>query len=78
MCHRAVCGDVAIQGEPIGRVTGNLRGCVIEDAVRLREVAGIGLSQRAVMDCRTAAAFKTWLERSAKPAFSRKGDWGTP
>ena len=69
----AVCGDVAIQGEAVGRVTGNLRGCVIEDAVRVREVAGVGLSQRAVMDCKTADALKTWMERSAKPAFAKKG-----
>lgn len=69
----AVCGDLALQGETIGRVTGKLRGCVIEDAVRLREVAGISLSQRAVMDCGTATAFKSWLEQSAKPALSSKG-----
>ena len=69
----AVCGDLAIQGEAIGRVTGNLRGCVIEDAVRVREVAGVGLSQRAVMDCKTAGALKSWMEQSAKPALSKKG-----
>ena len=69
----AVCGDLAIQGEAIGRVSGNLRGCVIENAVRVREVSGIGLSQRAVMDCQTADALKTWMDRTAKPALSRKG-----
>lgn len=69
----AVCGDLAIQGEVVGRVTGKMRGCVIENAVRVREVAGIGLSQRAVMDCTTAGALKNWMEGSAKPAFARKG-----
>ncbi|MEM6940273.1 MAG: extensin family protein [Pseudomonadota bacterium] len=69
----AVCDDVSIQGEIVGRVTGRLPGCLIENAVRVREVAGIRLSQRAVMDCPTAAAFKTWLETAAKPAFARKG-----
>ncbi|MFK7836428.1 MAG: extensin family protein [Sulfitobacter sp.] len=69
----AVCGDLDIQGEVVGRVTGKLRGCVIESAVRLREVSGVALSQRAVMDCTTAGALKNWLERSAKPALSRKG-----
>ena len=69
----AVCGDVAIQGEAVGRVTGNLRGCVIEDAVRVREVAGVGLSQRAVMDCKTAGALRNWMEQSAKPALSQAG-----
>ena len=69
----AVCGDPAIQGEPVGRVTGELSGCVIENAVKLREVSGVGLSQRAVMDCKTAAALKSWMEASAKPALAGKG-----
>ncbi len=69
----AVCGDLAIQGEAVGRVTGKLRGCVVENAVRVREVSGVALSQRAVMDCTTADALKQWMEKSAKPAFSKKG-----
>lgn len=69
----AVCGDVAIQGERVGRVTGKLRGCLIEDAVRVRSVSGVGLSQRSVMDCKTAGALKSWLDRSAKPALAKKG-----
>jgi len=69
----AVCGDLAIQGEQVGRVTGKLRGCGIENAVRVRSVSGVGLSQRAVMDCKTAGALKVWLEQSAKPALSKQG-----
>lgn len=69
----AVCGDTNIQGEVVGRVTGKLRGCVIENAVRVREVSGVSLSQRSVMDCQTAAALKTWLNQSAKPALSASG-----
>lgn len=69
----ALCGDTAIQGEPVGRVTGKLRGCVIENAVRVRSVSGIGLSQQSVMDCKTAGALKHWIENSAKPALSKKG-----
>ncbi len=69
----AVCGDSAIQGEVVGRVTGQIAGCMIEDAVRVRAVSGIGLSQRAVMDCGTAKALKSWLEDTAKPALSKSG-----
>ena len=69
----AVCGDLAIQGERVGRVTGKLRGCVIENAVRVRSVSGVSLSQRSVMDCQTADALKVWLDGSAKPALSKKG-----
>ena len=69
----AVCGDVAIQGEAIGRVKGRLNGCGVENAVRVRSVSGVTLSQSAVMDCVTANALKSWLEKSAKPALGRKG-----
>lgn len=69
----AVCGDLAIQGEVVGRVSGKLRGCVIENAVRVRSVSGVGLSQKSVMDCGTADALKTWLNKTAKPALAKKG-----
>ncbi|MDF1717594.1 MAG: extensin family protein [Antarcticimicrobium sp.] len=69
----SVCGDIDIQGEPVGRVPGKLRGCGIEDAVRVREVAGVRLSQQAIMTCDTARALNTWVERGVKPAFRRRG-----
>lgn len=69
----AVCGDPAIQGEPVGRVPGRLRGCGLQNAVRVRSVAGVGLSQHAVLDCTTAKALKRWVEKSAKPALRRSG-----
>ena len=37
----AVCGDPALQGKAVGRVTGKLRGCVIENAVQVRSVSGV-------------------------------------
>ncbi|NNK16287.1 MAG: extensin family protein [Sulfitobacter sp.] len=69
----AVCGDLAIQGEAVGRVTGKLRGCLVENAVRVRSVSGVALSQKAVMDCTTASALKSWMESAAKPAMAKKG-----
>lgn len=69
----AVCGDIDIQGEQVGRVQGKLRGCGVEGAVRVRSVSGIKLSQSSVMDCTTASALKKWIEKSAKPALARKG-----
>jgi len=69
----AVCGDLAIQGEEIGRVKARLKGCGVERAVRVRSVSGVSLSQTSVMDCRTADALKKWLDRTAKPALSRTG-----
>ncbi len=69
----AICGDVAIQGEAIGRVPGKIGGCGIESAVRVRSVSGISLSQSATVDCVTAQALKRWVDTSAKPALSRQG-----
>lgn len=67
-----VCGDPELQGEPVGYVEG-AGACGIEDAVRLRSVMGVRLSQAAVIDCRTAAAIKTWVGQSVRPAYRNEG-----
>ncbi len=69
----AVCGDLAIQGEEVGPVPGRIAGCGIERAMRITSVAGVALSQSALMDCGTAKALKTWIEKAAVPAFRSKG-----
>lgn len=69
----AVCGDIEIQGETIGRVSGRITGCGVSDAVRIRSVSGIRLSNTAIMDCKTAKALKTWVDDTAKPVLKRKG-----
>jgi hypothetical protein len=69
----AVCGDPDIQGEVVGRVPGKIAGCGVENAVRVRSVAGITLSQQSVMDCGTATALKSWINKGAKPAVGSKG-----
>lgn len=69
----AVCGDPDLQGTPVGAVPGRIRGCGVQDAVRLRSVDGVTLSQEAVMDCGTAKALKSWVSRSAKPELRSLG-----
>lgn len=69
----AVCEDIDIQGQEVGRVSGSKAGCGIADAVQVRTVAGVALSQQAVMDCTTARALKSWIEKTAKPALAGKG-----
>ena len=64
-----VCGDPAIQGEAIGRVAGRGR-CGIDNAVRVRSVAGVSLQPAATIDCTTASALKGWVARTAKPAVA--------
>ncbi|MEJ8563164.1 extensin family protein [Yoonia sp. GPGPB17] len=67
-----VCGDPLLQGSVIGRVNG-AGACGIDDAVKLRSVAGVTLSPRATIDCPTARALKTWVERGVLPAVGSEG-----
>lgn len=69
----AVCGDLDIQGEAIGNVPGRIPGCGVSNAVRVRSIAGVALSQGAVMNCRTAQATKTWINKGVKPAIGNRG-----
>lgn len=62
-----VCSDPSIQGTSLGRISGD-GACGIDDAVRVTSVAGVTLSPRATMDCQTASALKTWVERGVLPA----------
>lgn len=68
-----LCGDPALAGEVVGRVPGTLKGCGIDNAVRLQSVAGVRLTQAAMIDCPTAKALKRWVDQSAKPAVGRRG-----
>lgn len=67
-----VCGDPAIQGTVVGRVAG-AGACGIDAGVKVRSVAGVTLSPRATIDCRTASALKTWVERGVIPAVGGEG-----
>lgn len=69
----AVCGDPDIQGEVVGRVRGKISGCGVAQAVRVRSVSDVTLSQRSVMDCDTAKALKTWVDSSVKPVLRKQG-----
>ena len=64
----AVCGDPALQGEGVGAVPGRIRGCGVKNAIKLRSVSGVVLSQSSIMDCGTAKALKKWVEKGVKPA----------
>ena len=67
-----ICGNPSIQGTVLGTVNG--RGaCGIEEGVKVRAVAGVTLSPSATMDCRTAEALNTWVERGVIPAVGNEG-----
>ena len=67
----SICGDIDIQGEEVGAVPGRLQGCGAQDAVRVRAVAGVSLSQQSVMTCDTAHALKHWVEKGVQSAFRK-------
>ncbi|MFQ1700181.1 extensin family protein [Loktanella agnita] len=67
-----VCGDPAIQGEALGPVAG-AGACGIDQAVRVRSVSGVTLTPRATMDCQTATALKSWVQRGVRPAIDGQG-----
>lgn len=69
----ALCGVPGLQGETLSAIAGAVRGCGIANPVRVTSVGGIRLSQPATMDCDTAKALNTWVERGLKPAFARTG-----
>jgi hypothetical protein len=68
-----VCGDRGIQGEEVGYVPGRISGCGIRNAVRVTSIEGVKLSQPSLMDCNTAEALQTWVNRGLKPQIGNRG-----
>jgi hypothetical protein len=65
----SVCGVPGIQGETIAPIVGRVRGCGVANPVRITSVDGVRLSQPSIMDCDTAKALNTWVQRGLQPAF---------
>lgn len=68
----SVCNDPAILGTAIPTIQGKLKGCGIENPVRITEVDGVRLSTPATLDCSAARALRLWVTTKLQPAF--KGD----
>ncbi|MFW2543188.1 extensin family protein [Primorskyibacter sp. 2E107] len=47
--------------------------CGVQDAVRLRAVGDIALSQPATINCKTAQTLRAWVEGGAKPSVGKRG-----
>lgn len=67
-----VCGDRAIRGEELARITAKVQGCGIEEPVRVTQVDGVRLTTPATIDCATASALKDWINAGVRPAFGRQ------
>lgn len=69
----SVCGDPSIRGEKISRIPAKIKGCGLDNGVKITEVSGVALTQHAKIDCNTAKALKTWVDKGVKPAVGRRG-----
>ncbi|RLJ60663.1 hypothetical protein BCF46_0866 [Litoreibacter meonggei] len=69
----SVCGNPNIRGEKISRIPAKLRGCGLDNGVKVTEVSGVALTQHAKIDCNTAKALNAWVEKGVKPAVGRRG-----
>ena len=69
----SVCGIPGVIGDEIDPIPGRVAGCGVAEPVFVTEVAGISLSQGAIMDCPTARALNTWVREGAIPAVGDRG-----
>ncbi|SHJ35933.1 Extensin-like protein C-terminus [Palleronia salina] len=69
---QALCGDPAIRGQ-LAEPVGGAGSCGIENPVRVSSVAGVVLSQSALLDCSAARSLRVWVDDVAKPAVGRRG-----
>lgn len=68
-----ICGDPDLEGEMITPIAGTMKGCGLEDGVKITSVAGVGLSTPAILNCETAVALKNWVEGPVAQSVGRKG-----
>ena len=67
----SVCGVASIKGQTLPRVTSKTKSCGIDDPVSVTSIDGVRLSQAATMDCPTAIALNSWVQKGLRPAFGR-------
>lgn len=68
----AVCNDPEIVGEMLAPISSKVKGCGIEEPVRITAIAGIRLSQPATINCPTAIALNRWIKGGLRPAMRGK------
>lgn len=68
-----LCGDPALQGRRLSRITSQVQGCGIDEPVSLTHVHGIRLSTPATLHCDTARATGRWVRDVMRPAIGRTG-----
>lgn len=67
-----VCGDPDIRGDELAPITSKVKGCGVEEPVRITSIEGVRLRGGATVTCETATALKTWMDRGMRPSFSKE------
>ena len=71
----SVCGVPSLKGRVLPRITSKTKGCGLAEPVSITSVDGVRLSEAATLDCPTAIALNTWVQR----AFARQSAlWTQP
>ena len=65
----SVCGDPSIRGAALAPITSRVKGCGVEEPVKVTEIAGVTIAPAATITCESAQAAKRWIERGVQPAF---------
>jgi len=68
----SVCGDPEIRGAALAPITSRVKGCGVEEPVKVTQIAGVAISPAATITCETAKAAKQWIERGVQPAFDNQ------
>lgn len=68
----SVCGDPDIKGETLAPIKGKVKGCGLDQPVRVTSVSGIRLNQPATISCETASALKSWIKKGLRPAMGKR------
>lgn len=66
-----LCGVPGIEGGPVASISNGR--CGIARPVAVRAVSGLRLTTPATIDCNTAKALKTWVDRSLIPSVGARG-----
>ena len=68
-----LCGIAGLEGAPIPPIPGAAKGCGLADGVQVTRVSGIPLSIPVQVDCTTAIALKTWVDKGIIPSVGKTG-----
>lgn len=64
----ALCGDPALAGHLVTAIRSATRGCGLVGGVEITRIAGLALSQPALIDCTTARSLSRWTQTVLLPS----------